>query len=891
MGELLTSRAVPVPHLPARAPRRVAITPRHLALGAFLVAYFSWQLLRWIPAPQDLTGDLLLLAICGWAAGEAFAASRRTRLSSPLARAWCWIGAALAFQTGGEVAQMIYEAIGSAPNPSLADPLYLAFYPSMLIGVLAMPTARISRRGALELAIDCGLVALGGGTLFIVLILGPSAVAADGWLQALVAVAYPIGDMILLVALAAARMRVPAGTTGRVLAPITLAIALFAFGDLVYGFVVLHGVYHGGDAVDGLYVLAFACFLVASWRQPRVYRTEPQPEAGPWDGRESVLPYLAMFAILAVAATTTVDRPLFPDGAVAIVVGLSGGLIVARQLLRQSRLRDSYRNLEEAQEIAKVGSWELDLASGILHRSVADQRLHGRAGVPGETLEELLRSIHPEDRERVHLAFAQSIGTGAPLALEARLVDYRGRVRSLLMRAEAQRSRGVLSGLVGTDQDVTERHELEAQLRYQARHDPLTGLLNRHRFAEILAQRLRARDTRDALVLIDVDDFKLLNDAHGHTVGDRALERLAQVLRERCGRAGVLARLDGDEFAMLLAEPDPDRVSDIVVRVQDDLARGDGTPPISLSAGLVFLDGDERSSSADALVAADIALFEAKRSGKGGIRTYRGAAAAAVTWLDRIRTALGEDRFVLHGQPIIDLRTGRVTHRELLLRMRGDSGELIGPGAFIPIAEHFGLISEIDRWVLQHGLERARHGESVSINLSAFAISDPELLALVQRAAPELTPGQVILEITETAALGNLEEARHFVERLKEMGMAVAIDDFGTGFASFAYLKHLPADYVKIDAEFVRDVATNPTDAHVVEAVVNIAHSLGKLTIAEGIESRAAVAVLERLGVDLGQGFHLGTPEALPEQEADPKRAPAGPPRMRRTRARAAARS
>lgn len=884
------NRVLPLPRPAGVVSQPFEISPRRFALCAFLGVYFSWQLLRWIPAPRDLTGDLLLLAISGWAAGEAFAAARRTRASSPLTRAWCWIGAALAFQTGGEVAQMVYEAIGSAPYPSLADPLYLAFYPAMLVGVLALPTARLSRRGALELAVDCGLVALGGGTAFIVLILGPNAVAADGWLQALVAVAYPIGDMILLVALAAARMRVPTRSSARPLGPMTLAIALFAFADLVYGYVVLNGVYHGGDAVDGLYVLAFACFLLAAWRQPRVDRAEQQPDAGPWDARESVLPYLAMFAILAVAATTTVDDPLFPDGAVAIVVALSGGLIVARQLMRQARLRDSYRNLEEAQEIAKVGSWELDLASGTLHRSVVDQRLHGRAGVPGQTLEELLRSIHHEDRERVHLAFAQSIATGAPLALEARVVDHRGRVRSLLMRAEAQRSRGVLSGLVGTDQDVTERHELEAQLRYQARHDPLTGLLNRHRFAEILAQRLRARDTSDALVLIDVDDFKLLNDAHGHTVGDRALARLARALGERCGRTGILARLDGDEFAMLLAEPDPDRVSDIVVRVQADVASGDGTPPISLSAGLVLLDGDERSSSADALVAADIALFEAKRSGKGGIRTYRGAAAAGVTWLHRIRRALREDRFVLHGQPIVDLRTGAVTHRELLLRMRGDSGELIGPGAFIPIAEHFGLIGEIDRWVLRHGLERARHGESVSINLSAFAISDPELLALVEQAAPKLVEGQVILEITETAALGNLEEARHFVERLKEMRMAVAIDDFGTGFASFAYLKHLPADYVKIDAEFVREVATNPTDARVVEAVVNIAHGLGKLTIAEGIESGAAVAVLERLGVDFGQGFHLGAPEALPEPAHEPKRGSVGPPRRRRARAREAAR-
>ena len=245
-------------------------------------------------------------------------------------------------------------------------------------------------------------------------------------------------------------------------------------------------------------------------------------------------------------------------------------------------------------------------------------------------------------------------------------------------------------------------------------------------------------------------------------------------------------------------------------------------------------------------------------------RVYRGQASGALTWVQRIRSALAEDRFVLYGQPIIDLQTGLITRRELLIRMLSDDGEIISPGTFIPTAERFGLIREIDRWVTAAGLRVALGGEPVAINLSGYSIGEQPIIALVQAAiAHGLTPANVSFEITETAAMTNLTAARSFAGTLADLGCTVALDDFGTGFGSFSYLKHIPARYLKIDIEFVRDLATDETDQQVVKAIVGIAHSLNKLTIAEGVEDAETLALAARVRSRLAQGFHLGRPELL----------------------------
>jgi EAL domain-containing protein (putative c-di-GMP-specific phosphodiesterase class I) len=279
------------------------------------------------------------------------------------------------------------------------------------------------------------------------------------------------------------------------------------------------------------------------------------------------------------------------------------------------------------------------------------------------------------------------------------------------------------------------------------------------------------------------------------------------------------------------------------------------------------------------LVNADIAMYEAKEAGRDrcvlldateGPQTQM---RARLTWSERIRTALEQDSFQLFQQPILDIRANEVTHHELLVRLPGDSGELIPPGTFLYIAEQFGLIQSIDRWVVGKaaGLLRRLHDEgnpvTLSVNLSGASITDASLLELVEREIKEtgIDPRNLIFEVTETAAIVNIDKARRFAERLGELGCAFALDDFGAGFGSFYYLKHLPFDYLKIDGDFIRQLPASKADQLTVKAIVQIAHGLGKRTVAEFVGDDATLRLLGRFGVDFAQGYHTGRPVAVAE--------------------------
>ncbi|HEY8304245.1 MAG TPA: diguanylate cyclase [Solirubrobacteraceae bacterium] len=412
------------------------------------------------------------------------------------------------------------------------------------------------------------------------------------------------------------------------------------------------------------------------------------------------------------------------------------------------------------------------------------------------------------------------------------------------------------------------RRRLEAELSYQVDHDPLTGLLNRKRFADELERMLRyaSRYSRKgALLMLDLDNLKLVNDVHGHSAGDDAVRIVARELLGRTRATDFVARLGGDEFAVALHEADEPRAIAVAEDIRERLAGCEIHPQVRISVGIALFDGGEELVADDLLTAADLALYDAKKAGRGQIRVYRGDTGAALGWVQRIRDALTEERFVLYAQPIVDLRAGRQTHRELLVRMLSDDGDAIPPDAFIPTAERFGLISDIDRWVMSQGLSLARRGKGVSINLSAHSIGDPHILELVRAAARKdhLGSGRVIFEITETAAMTNMQDARVFTQALKQLGCDVALDDFGTGFGSFSYLKHLPSRYLKIDVEFVRDLTSNATDQHVVRSITDVGHSLDKLIIAEGVEDRAILDALRAYGVDYAQGFYLGAPRRI----------------------------
>ncbi len=437
-------------------------------------------------------------------------------------------------------------------------------------------------------------------------------------------------------------------------------------------------------------------------------------------------------------------------------------------------------------------------------------------------------------------------------------------------------------------QDISERRAKAAQYDYLMDHDALTGLFNRRRFDQELDQQVEraARyQSGGALLMIDLDHFKAVNDTFGHKAGDDLLRAIAAELRRRSRKSDVLARLSGDEFALLLPRADVEQatyLAEALVRgVRQHVATlGEKTIPMTTSIGVALLG--KGLTGAQVLAYADQAMFEAKEAGRDRVSVYRSASGhprypGRVDEAGRLRRALNEDRLLLHAQPIEDLVTGATSQYELLVRLQDSaSGELLMPGAFLYVAERFDMIQEIDRWVVDQAIgliaTHAAAGRTLllEVNLSGKSIGDQALAAFVERRLAEsgADARSLIFEITETAAIANLEDAQRFADRLRRLGCRFALDDFGAGFGSFYYLKHLPFDFIKIDGDFIRGLAASPTDQLVVEAIVTIARGMGKRTIAEFVGDEETSELLADAGVDYAQGYHIGRPAPLEQSLA-----------------------
>jgi len=477
--------------------------------------------------------------------------------------------------------------------------------------------------------------------------------------------------------------------------------------------------------------------------------------------------------------------------------------------------------------------------------------------------------------------------------LEKRYTHRMGQaVWGLLSIALIRDGQGTPLYYIAQVQDISERKRFEGQLLHLANYDPLTDLFNRRRFHEELERQLahcRRFKTTGAVLFLDLDQFKYVNDSLGHQAGDELLRSLAIVLRQQLRRdTDTVARLGGDEFAIILPRADEREARAVAehilqaVRHHTQVVAGEAIHT-TVSIGMALFP--QHGTSVEELLAhADFAMYQAKEQGRNRVYTFvpgtdqHVTADAKLTWERRIREALAGDRLVLFCQPIRDLRSDQVLRCELLLRMRDEQGNLVGPADFLPVAERFGLIHAIDRWVVHKAIhliaDRNRRCGAITmeVNLSGRAFEDPGLLALIRQelASTGIDPAALVLEITETAAVADLDQARRFVTTLKELGCRFAVDDFGAGFSSFSYLKHLPVDYLKIDGSYITNLRHDPADRHLVKAMVEVARGLGKQTIAEFVEDEATVELLRELGVDYAQGFHIGRPGPMtrcaPEQ-------------------------
>ena len=431
-----------------------------------------------------------------------------------------------------------------------------------------------------------------------------------------------------------------------------------------------------------------------------------------------------------------------------------------------------------------------------------------------------------------------------------------------------------IDGVSVSARDNTERRRLERQLRHLADHDALTGLYNRRRFDDELGRAMantRRFDEGAAVLLIDLDDFKYVNDTLGHAAGDELLRSIAGMIRERVRATDILARIGGDEFALLLPRATADEAclvaADLVQAAREHaLTLGGGVVRVTISVGAVAFDATAGAAE-NVLIAADRAMYDAKAHGRDRYvvvdDVVTSARPAQMPWEQRIRWALDNDGFELHCQAIRALAGGDTTHYELLLRLRDTDGTLAYPGAFLDVAERLGLIHSIDRWVVTKAiaLAAAHPALTFAVNVSAASIDDPDLLALVHRELrrSRADASRLIFEITETATIARMDDARRFAEALTQLGCRLAIDDFGTGFGSFFYLKHLPVSYLKIDGDFIANPRSR-ADELVIEAIVGMARGLGKRTIAEFVGDDATLSMLRTLGVDFAQGYHVGRP-------------------------------
>ena len=431
-------------------------------------------------------------------------------------------------------------------------------------------------------------------------------------------------------------------------------------------------------------------------------------------------------------------------------------------------------------------------------------------------------------------------------------------------------------------EDVTRERQTAEQLVYLAERDALTGLYNRHRFQQELARTMLDSDRHHAqcaVMFFDLDEFKTINDSYGHRAGDALLIRVAGEIGALVRRNEVLARLGGDEFAILLpavTNSEAEILADRVVRAIAQIPfRFEGQNlRVTTSLGIAYYPG--HASDADDLVArADIAMYQAKDVGKNTWRVYRAdsdadsAMRSRLSWGERISNALDKGLFRLHFQGVYRAEDGALSHLEALIRMTDERkpDEPIMPAHFIPLAEKSGRILDIDRWVIREVLRMLSESPSIpaiALNLSGRSLCEPSLPQYIgdELRQAGVNPSRMIIEITETAAVSDLHDAQRMIEALRQLGCGVCLDDFGVGFASFAYLKHLHVDTIKIDGIFIRDLSNDPDNQVFVQAMVSVALGLGKSVVAEYVEDAPTLALLKRFGVDLVQGYHLDRPVA-----------------------------
>ncbi|WP_236718169.1 bifunctional diguanylate cyclase/phosphodiesterase [Actinoplanes sp. TFC3] len=818
---------------------------------------------------------------------------------------WAGVGAGcLSWGLGSVVGAWIESVEGrEVPSPGLAEVGYLGMLLLIVTALLLFPLGRQARIHRLRSIVDGLMIACSLLLVSWILVLRPLVEAGAGSsLHLAVLVACPIGDVVLttVVLYMLARLR-RARQDAAPLMLIGVAMVVIAVADCAFTYLTLHGEHPSGGLLDVVWFLCFALILLAA-RHPGM------PVGAQIDGDDRVdrpfavmVPYAAVLGALAcsvVSYALSGHSDQFYAGCRSALILL----IVVRQLLTLLENRRLTTDLE-----ARVGSRTDELRTSELRfRALVQQSSDSVAIMAADTTiryqsdsverifglraswlvgRRLVEILDEEGRPRLVEAMTAALREpGAAQIFELPVRHNDGRLRLAEMTVTNLLDDPAIQGFVLNTRDVHDAKELQEQLMYEAYHDSLTGLASRALFGDLLASALGGSDRTDvAILVLDLDGFKEINDSLGHAIGDQMLVRVAERLREAVRSEDVVARFGGDEFAVIVqsatARCDAEAVAGrIGTALQEPFQVGERELRTSASIGLACAgDADD---AGQLIRNADLAMYRAKNAGGDGLAAYDETMLAGLVERlaleEDLRAALTRDELALHYQPTVDLRTGDIVGFEALVRWHHPARGLVSPLDFIGIAEATGLIVPLGRWVLTEACRQAvawgagttRHLKmAVNVSVRQFEFGDLSEMVAEVLAGTGMPAEQLCLEMTESVLLTDTDENLTQLHRLKALGVSLAMDDFGTGFSSLAYLRRYPMDILKIDRSFVDRLGGDREDEALVRTIVQLGRSLGMVTVAEGIEHPAQLAALRELQCDLAQGYLLSRP--VPAGEAE----------------------
>jgi diguanylate cyclase (GGDEF)-like protein/PAS domain S-box-containing protein len=826
---------------------------------------------------------------------------RRLRL------AWRLLSLSAASWGLGQITWCYYELISGreTPFPSFADLGYLTAVPlgvAALILFIDTPSGRVAwLRAALEAAITAI------ATLFLswAMVLGPVYRAGgDNLFAQAISLAYPLGDVIILTLVLYAASRANRQLRSSLMY-VGAAMASLAFADSGFAYLTVHEVYETGSPVDLGWFGGYALLGLAALRVKPESVLQATENTGRIARVTSFAPFfpfaVALMLVLTRAADPRHDSMLWWTGVLAVtligVLQLAALADNARLNAHlEARVNERTRNLQSRERFFRsIVQNSSDVVSVVNDDLRIVYQTPSAATVLGHDPQELVGvSIFDlfDENEREHLESAIDTARrdpGAISTIEASVSLGRHLRQRMEVTIVSLLDDPDVQGIVINTTDITERKALEQQLTHQAFHDRLTTLPNRALFHDRLTHALE-RARRDissplAVLFIDLDGFKSINDSLGHVAGDHVLHEFAERTRAMLRPSDTFARIGGDEFAVLIEEPEDAREAS---RVADRILRELLTPfvvegrDIFVNASIGIATSDTARTPEELQRNADVAMYNAKAAGRGGFRMYEtqmhDKAMARLELESGVRRALENEEFAVHYQPIVRLDTEAIIGFEALVRWNHPDRGIVGPDKFIPVAEETGLILPMGRWVLRRACEdavawRKQFGNAapkVSVNLSQRQLQQDAFVDELAQILFEtgLPPWMLTLELTESMLADDPTKAAQRLRTIKELGVTLAIDDFGTGYSSLSYLQQFPFDILKIDRRFVSAITTNSDDAALVEAIVDLGKLFRLHTVAEGIETTDQGDKLRQLGCEFGQGYHFARPVPV-EQTAD----------------------